>query len=581
MKAERRAHLGRQCLQAPGLAAALLAPGAVEVDKDLRGDVAGCVDGAGASGVERRQHDVFAAGEDGEFAIRDGVAIGDDAFQEPAGILDAGQVGRLRGHRGERFGRQFHAAVERKIVGQHRHPHGAADVHQVVREFLLGGPDVVRGDDRDRVDADGLRLQRERDRVARADAAHVGDHGHAPGDRLLAEAQRDGPFLHVHRAEFAGGPAHEQSVDPGGDQRVDQHLPRGAVDPLVLAERCHQGGNHSVKETSGHGFIVPGAPTRGEGVKNAKTQFPAACHIMNTMTSPGSTPELTRSSDERVLDQLNRILASKAFRQADRLKRFLSFVVEETVAGRSDRLKEFAVGVEVFGKDTSFDPRNDPIVRVQARRLRAQLTRYYREEGQEEALVIEMPKGGYTPIFRLQKSAAPKRPITPTAVGRNTIRVLPFSDHSPESNQKYFCDGLREEIIHTLAGTEAVRAVGVGSGRRCRGPGRAQCRRDCQRQCPAFRRRGPNRYQPDRYIQRMHSLVELVRSEVGQHLCPPGGSGARRRRSTDDGVRCWADRQGAETSHRKPGGLQPLSAGPLSPQSAHGRGPAQGGGVLR
>jgi serine/threonine-protein kinase len=177
------------------------------------------------------------------------------------------------------------------------------------------------------------------------------------------------------------------------------------------------------------------------------------------MTFQGSTPELGKDSDEKALGQLNRILSSKAFRQADRLKRFLRFVVAETISGRGDRLKEFVVGVEVFGKDTSFDPRNDPIVRVQARRLRAQLARYYREEGQEEELVIEMPKGGYAPIFRPLKSAAPKRSITPTLVSRNTILVLPFADHSPGGNQKYFCQGLSEEIIHTLAGMEAVRLV--------------------------------------------------------------------------------------------------------------------------
>src|SRR5260370_41783685 len=118
------------------------------------------------------------------------------------------------------------------------------------------------------------------------------------------------------------------------------------------------------------------------------------------MTSQGSTRELAKEAEERAPGQLNRILASKAFRQADRLKRFLSFVVAETISGRSDRLKEFAVGVEVFGKDTSFDPRNDPIVRVQARRLRAQLARYYREEGPAEERVIERPKGGYARNFR-------------------------------------------------------------------------------------------------------------------------------------------------------------------------------------
>jgi TolB-like protein/Flp pilus assembly protein TadD len=177
------------------------------------------------------------------------------------------------------------------------------------------------------------------------------------------------------------------------------------------------------------------------------------------MTPQGSTPELVKDSSEKIHDQLNRILVSKAFRQADRLKRFLSFVVDETISGRSDRLKEFVVGVEVFGKDTSFDPRNDPIVRVQARRLRAQLARYYREEGAQEELVIEMPKGGYAPIFRPLKSAAPKRSISPTLVSRNTVLALPFADHSPAANQKYFCHGVCEEIIHTLTAMDTIRLV--------------------------------------------------------------------------------------------------------------------------
>src|SRR5689334_3928360 len=138
------------------------------------------------------------------------------------------------------------------------------------------------------------------------------------------------------------------------------------------------------------------------------------------MTHRDSTPELGTDADKKAAEQLNRILASKAFRQADRLKRFLTFIVDETIAGRGERLKEFVVGVEVFGKDNNFDPRNDPIVRVQARRLRSQLARYYREEGLEEELVIEMPKGGYAPNFRPLKSVAPKRSITPTLVSRNT-----------------------------------------------------------------------------------------------------------------------------------------------------------------
>ena len=73
--------------------------------------------------------------------------------------------------------------------------------------------------------------------------------------------------------------------------------------------------------------------------------------------------ELAKKVESRLAQQLDRILASKAFRQADRLKRFLTFVLKETVAGRGECLKEFVVGIEVCGRDNSFDPRNDPIGR--------------------------------------------------------------------------------------------------------------------------------------------------------------------------------------------------------------------------
>jgi len=180
---------------------------------------------------------------------------------------------------------------------------------------------------------------------------------------------------------------------------------------------------------------------------------------MAMMAVQSSTPELGKGPDPKLAEQLGRILASKAFRQSDRLKRFLTFIVEETVAGRGERLKEFVVGIEVFGKPEAFDPRNDPIVRVQARRLRSQLARYYREEGQDDSLVIELPKGGYAPIIRPLKTTPPKRPAVPTLVSRNTVLVLPFADHSAAGDQRYFCEGIREEIVHVLAGLGSIRLV--------------------------------------------------------------------------------------------------------------------------
>ncbi len=182
------------------------------------------------------------------------------------------------------------------------------------------------------------------------------------------------------------------------------------------------------------------------------------------MAIQSSPTELSGESHVHVGEQLGRILASKAFRQADRLKRFLTFIVEETLAGRRDRLKEYAVGVEVFGKPESFDPRNDPTVRVQARRLRAQLARYYHEEGSDGELSIELPKGGYAPVFRHLKSLPVKRIMSPALVSRNTVVVLPFADHSATRDLEYYCQGLRQEIIHELAGTESIRLMAWNEG---------------------------------------------------------------------------------------------------------------------
>src|SRR5690349_6229286 len=112
-------------------------------------------------------------------------------------------------------------------------------------------------------------------------------------------------------------------------------------------------------------------------------------HAVEKSTTPASAVD----------DQLDRILRSDAFRQADRLKRFLTFIVREMTAGRGSELKEYVIGVQVFRKEESFDPRTDPIVRVQARRLRAKLVRYYREEGRADTIVIELPKGGYAPVI--------------------------------------------------------------------------------------------------------------------------------------------------------------------------------------
>ncbi len=182
----------------------------------------------------------------------------------------------------------------------------------------------------------------------------------------------------------------------------------------------------------------------------------------------GRSMASSKHSDKQVRQQLDRVLSSATFQPVDRLKRFVRFVVQETLAGRSDQLKEYTVGVQVFGKTASFDPRTDPIVRVQARRLRARLARYYHDEGGADAIVIELPKGGYSPIFKHREGEPqPRQATTISLASRNTVAVLPFVDHTHDGDLGYFCSGLRREIIHgvTRLGTLRVLAWNLEDAR--------------------------------------------------------------------------------------------------------------------
>jgi Tol biopolymer transport system component len=105
--------------------------------------------------------------------------------------------------------------------------------------------------------------------------------------------------------------------------------------------------------------------------------------------------------------QLVRMLASETFRGAERSKTLLRFIVEEALQGRTDRLKDYTLGAEALGRGDQFDPRVDPIARVEASRLRSRLDLYYATEGSADAVRISLPKGGYVPQFEA-------RPIGPT-----------------------------------------------------------------------------------------------------------------------------------------------------------------------
>jgi serine/threonine-protein kinase len=178
------------------------------------------------------------------------------------------------------------------------------------------------------------------------------------------------------------------------------------------------------------------------------------------------------TSPAEVRDHLAKLLNSSAFRNAERLSRFLAWTVERSLEGRVEELKEYALGVAVFDRKETFDSRLDPIVRVEAGRLRLRLRDYYEHEGKSDALRIDLPKGGYVPRF-LRAESNPERTspaeATESVRAAGGIAVLPFADHSSGRDQEYFCDGVTEEIINALTKMVALRVVAWPSSARLKG----------------------------------------------------------------------------------------------------------------
>jgi Tol biopolymer transport system component len=137
---------------------------------------------------------------------------------------------------------------------------------------------------------------------------------------------------------------------------------------------------------------------------------------MPTQTGASDLPE------SAVRAQLDSILASSVFSRSPHLRRFLSFIVDQTLAGQGPRLKEAVLAHELYGKGTDFDAGNDPVVRVDARRLRDKLREFY--EGRSDPIVISLPKGSYVPVFEARATARVALPTTRRVSHLTRTRVV-------------------------------------------------------------------------------------------------------------------------------------------------------------
>jgi TolB-like protein len=211
---------------------------------------------------------------------------------------------------------------------------------------------------------------------------------------------------------------------------------------------------------------------------------------------------------QKIQEQLDRIVSSTAFSGSERHRQFLRFVVEQALKGDTDKLNEFVLGFEVFNKSESFDPRIDSIVRVEARRLRERLKKYYQEEGRNDPVIITLRPRSFVPEFQepsaekafsgagwrarfsSHKTAAIalaavlfgaavattvlsfrwRRPSPPQTA---SILVLPFQTLSPASGQELLGDAIADAIITGLAGSPGLRVISRGSGIQVQESGRS------------------------------------------------------------------------------------------------------------
>jgi TolB-like protein len=167
-------------------------------------------------------------------------------------------------------------------------------------------------------------------------------------------------------------------------------------------------------------------------------------------------------STSEVRAELERILSSGIFATAGRMKRFLRFIVDETLAGRGDELNESLLGSAVYDRNEKFDPRVDSIVRVDAGRLRSKLREFYVSEGRSSSIRIDIPKGSYKPSFNklMDLDASTSRPgSTKEQAAMKTIAVLPFTELSPDGDHGHLGDGFSEELAYALSRVPNLRVI--------------------------------------------------------------------------------------------------------------------------
>ena len=173
--------------------------------------------------------------------------------------------------------------------------------------------------------------------------------------------------------------------------------------------------------------------------------------VQDTPKNPSPSFNLEAGAD-LVEHQLAQILASPHFKSAKQMQNFLQYVVRKTLVGKGKTLKQYTIAVEALGYPIDFDSDINPVVRIKAGRVRERLTKYYENEGENDALVITIPKGNYTPVFERKPRTEKPSQVKDGHSIPPKLAVLCYSDETQdnESNRLLFQVTDAMELSHFL-----------------------------------------------------------------------------------------------------------------------------------
>lgn len=170
--------------------------------------------------------------------------------------------------------------------------------------------------------------------------------------------------------------------------------------------------------------------------------------------------------DTQLQEQLQKITNSDDFINKPKMRKLLEYIITEYIEGRADQLKGYNIGIDVFEQGDNFDPDQNALVRINVGRLRRLLKLYYLEDGKNDSLKIEIPKGKYIPFvtaIEVQTEEEVKVSNTTPQVrleDKACVTILPFRNLSNNKDLEYFCFGFSQELSIQLSKYDDIKIMG-------------------------------------------------------------------------------------------------------------------------